>query len=87
MLNDSSNEECKFAKKWYVIDSQTVNDKHNKINSIKFETESAKSNLCDYSNAYILVTGDITLNTGNVNGKNTDIAFKSDAHFQHADRN
>ena len=25
LLNDSSNEECKFAtKKWYVIDSQTT---------------------------------------------------------------
>ena len=28
LLNDSSNEESKFAtKKWYVIDSQTIKDK------------------------------------------------------------
>ena len=48
LLNHSSNEESKFAtKKWYVIDSQTA--KYNKNNSIKFETESIKSSLCDYS--------------------------------------
>ena len=61
MLNDSSNEESKFAtKKWYVIDSQTAKDKYNQSNSIKFESESIRSSLCDYSDAFILVTGDIT---------------------------
>ena len=28
---------------------------------IKFEAESIKSSLCDYSDAYTLVTGDITV--------------------------
>ena len=37
LLNDSSNEESKFAtKKWYVIDSQTAKNKYNQNNSIKF---------------------------------------------------
>ena len=58
LSNDSSNEESKFVtKKWYVIDSQTAKDKYNQSNSFKFETES----LCDYSHAFILVTGDITV--------------------------
>ena len=53
-LIDSSNEESKFAtKKWHVIDSQTAKDKHNQNNSIKFETESIESNLCNYSDAFI----------------------------------
>ena len=53
-LNDSGNEESKFAtKKWYVIVSQTAKDKHNQNNSIKFETESIESNLCNYSDAFI----------------------------------
>ena len=57
LLNDSSNGESKFAtKKWYVIESQTAKDKYSKNNSIKFETESIKSSLCDYSNEFILVT-------------------------------
>ena len=72
MLNDSSNEESKFpTSKWYVIDSQTAKDKYNQNNSIKLETESIKSNLCDYSDAFILVTLDITVNADN----NTDVAF------------
>ena len=33
--------------------------------TIKFETKVIKSNLCDYSDAYILVTGDITATNGN----------------------
>ena len=36
LLNDSSNEESKFAtKKWYIIDSQTAIDQCNQNNSIK----------------------------------------------------
>ena len=72
MLNDSNNEKSKFhTKKWYVIDSQTVQDKNNQNNSIKLRTESIKSNLCDYSDAFILVTRDITVNADN----NTDVPF------------
>ena len=66
MLNNSSNEESKFAtKKWYVIDSQTAKDKYNESNSIKFETETIKASFCDYFDAFILVSGDITVNAGN----------------------
>ena len=62
LLSDSSNEESKFATKtWYVIDSQIAKNKYNPNNSIKFETETIKSSLCDYSDAFILVTGDITV--------------------------
>ena len=73
LLNDSSNEESKFAtKKWYVIDSQTTKGKYKQGDTIKFETETIKSSLCDYSDAFILVTGNITVNAPN----NTDVAFK-----------
>ena len=72
MLTDSSNEQSKFAtKKWYIIDSQTAKDKYNQNNSIKFATENIKSSLCNYSDAFILVTGDITVNTGDDNENNT----------------
>ena len=45
--------------------------------TIKFETETIKSNLCVYSDAFILVTGNITVNADN----NTDAAFKNCAPF------
>ena len=78
LLNDSSNEESKFAtKRWFLVDSQTAKDKYNQNNSIKFETEHIKSSLCHYSDAFILVTGDITVNADN----NTDVTIKNCAPF------
>ena len=78
LLNNSSNEESKFVtKKWYVTDSQTTKGKYKQGNTIKFETESIKSSLCDYSDAFILVTGNITVAADN----NTDVAFKNCAPF------
>ena len=43
-----------------------------KAASIKFETKNIKSSLCDYSDAYILVTGDIIARSVNAT---TDVAF------------
>ena len=46
--------------------------------TIKFETKVIKSNLCDYSDAYILVTADITATDGDDNIK---VAYKNCAPF------
>ena len=46
-------------------------------NNIKFKRETKKSSLCDYSDAFILVTGNITVNVAN----DTDVAFKYCAPF------
>ena len=46
--------------------------------TIKFETEVIKSNLCDYSDAYVLVTIDTTATGGDAN---TKVAFKNCAPF------
>ena len=48
------------------------------VQPLKFETQAIKSNLCDYSDAYILVTGDITATDGDAN---TKVAFKNCAPF------
>ena len=48
-------------------------------NEIKFLTSSLESNLCDYSDAYILVTGNITVTGGD---ENTKVAFKNCAPFR-----
>ena len=78
LLSDSSNEESKFAtKKWYVTDSQTRKGKYKQGDSIKFEPKTIKSSLCDYSDAFILVTGDITVNAV----KNTNVVFTNCAPF------
>ena len=78
LLNDSSNEESKFAtKKWYVIDIQTTKRKIKRGDTIKFETETIKSTLCDYSDAFILVTENIRAAANN----ESDVAFKNCAPF------
>ena len=45
-------------KKWYVIDSES-NHNYSHHNPIKFLTKSIESGLCNYFDAYILVTGNI----------------------------
>ena len=64
LLGDANNESSKFAtRKWYVINDQNNTDYgegNEDSTTVKFETKVIKSNLCDYSDAYILVTGDIT---------------------------
>ena len=61
LLNGSDNENSTFAtKKWYVIDSES-NGKYSHHDPIKFLTKSIGSSLCDYSDGYILVTGNITV--------------------------
>ena len=55
----------------------TTKGKCKQNNTIKFETKTIKSSLCDYSDAFILVAGDITVNADN----NTDVAFKNYAPF------
>ena len=46
--------------------------------TVKFETKAIKPNLCDYSDAYILVTGNITATGGD---GNTRVALKNCAPF------
>ena len=79
LLNGSDNENSKFAtKKWYVIDSESKGN-YSHENPIKFLTSSLESSLCDYSDAYILVTGNITVTDVNAN---TKVAFKNCAPFR-----
>ena len=56
---------------------QTTKGKYKQGDTIKFETEIIKSSLCDYSDAFISVTGNITVTANN----NTDVAFKNCAPF------
>ena len=79
LLSSSDNENSKFAtKKWYIIDSESKSN-YLPDNEIKFLTSSLESNLCDYSDAYILVTGNINVTGGNNNKK---VAFKNCAPFE-----
>ena len=84
LLNGSDNENSKFAtKKWYIIDSESKGN-YLPDNEIKFLTSSLESSLCDYSDAYILVTGNIAVKRRNTTDTDdialdaaTQVAFKN----------
>ena len=77
LLNDFNNDNSKFAtKKSYVIDSESKGN-YSHTNPIKFLASSLESSLCDYSDAYVLVTGNIA-----VVGANNKVAFKNCAPFR-----
>ena len=79
LLNGSDNEYAKFStKKLHVIKSESKgNYSHN--DPINFLTKSIESSLYDYSDAYILVKGNITVTGSNANA---NVAFKKCAPFK-----
>ena len=78
LLSDFEESNSKFAtRKWYIINDQNngqYGGGNENESAIKFETKVIKPNLCDYSDGYILVTGDITVIGGNTD---TKVAFKN----------
>ena len=63
MIDDASNQPFKFRTKHLVEiydESRRTYSLHGQIN---FKTTMLKSSLCDYSDAYILVKGTITVNS------------------------
>ena len=82
LLGNADNDSLKFAtRKWYLINDQNNTnycDGDENGATIKFETKVIRSNLCDYSDAYILVKGDITATGCDAN---TKVAFKNCAPF------
>ena len=78
LLSDSEESNSKFAiRKWYIINDQN-NGQYDRGNendlTIKFETKVIKPNLCDYSDAYILVKRDIKVAAV---AADTNVAFKN----------
>ena len=82
LLNHTEKEYSKFAKKIkkknYIMDSETK-DNYSHKDPIKCLTSSLESSLYYYSDAYILVTGNITVAGAD---DNTKVAFKNFAPFR-----
>ena len=79
LLNGTDNDNSKFAtKKRHIIDSES-NGNYSQNDEIKFLIRSIESSLCDYSDAYILVTGNITATPNNAA---TQVVFKNCAPFE-----
>ena len=79
MLDDASNQPSKFKMNKINDESRGT---YNANSEIKFKTTMLKSSLCDYSDAYILVKGTITVkNTASAdadaNNTNKKVIFKN----------
>ena len=81
--HNTLNQPSKFrTRNWIEINDEVYN-----VNSqIKFKTTMLKSSLCDYSDAYILVKGTITVNNtaaagAAANNTNKKVTFKNCAPF------
>ena len=87
LINDNtSNQPSKFrTRNWIEINDES-RGAYNVNSQIKFKTTMLKSSLCDYSDAYILVKGTITVNNtaaqgAAANNTNKKVIFKSCAPF------
>ena len=67
------------TKKWIEVYDQSEGN-YNVNKEIRIKTSMLRSDLCDFSDAYIVVKGDITLEGDNdVNKRNKNLAFKNNA--------
>ena len=88
LIDDTSNQPSKFITKNWVEINDESRGTYNVNSQIKFKTTTLKSSLCDYSDAYILVKGKITIAgvasdaaTRQADKRDKGVAFKNCAPF------
>ena len=86
LLNDASNKPSTYRTKNLVEINDDIRGAYSPNKQIRFKTIILMSSLCDYSDAYILVKGNITVNNTAADGaaaNNTDkkVIFKNCAPF------
>ena len=57
-------------------------DQYSEDKTIRFKTSILRSNLCDYSDAYIVVKGRISVRGNNANKINKKLTFKNNVPFR-----
>ena len=63
MLDKVSNQSSKFRTKNWIGMNDSVRGAYSPTNQIRFETAMLRSSSCDYSDACILIKGNIMVNT------------------------
>ena len=76
LLNDESNKPSKFKTRNWVEINDEARGTYSPNKQIKFKTSMLRSSLCDYSDAYILVKGNITVNNTADDGAAAKILIK-----------
>ena len=86
LLDNASNQPSKFRTKNWVEINDESRGTYSVNRQINFKTSMLRSSLCDYSDAYILVKGNITVNDtaadgAAANNTNEKVIFKNCAPF------
>ena len=87
LVDDTSNQPSKFRTRNWVEINDESRGTYNVRSQIKFQTTMFKSSLCDYSDAYILVKGTITIRGAGadaarqVDERDKGVVFKNCAPF------
>ena len=86
LLDDELNQPSKFRTKNWAEINDDVKGAYSLNKQIRFKTSMLRSSLCDYSDAYILVKGNITVNNtagagAAANNINKKVIFKNCAPF------
>ena len=82
LIDDTSNQPSRFRTRNWVEINDESRGAYNAASQIKFKTTMLKSSLCDYSDAYILVKGTISVNNtaaegAAANNTNKKVIFKN----------
>ena len=86
LLDNASNQPSKFRTKNWVEINDESRGTYSVNRQINFKTSMLRSSLCDYSDAYILVKGNISVNNtaaadADANNTNKKVIFKNCAPF------
>ena len=86
LLNDESNQPSKFRTRNWVEIKDEARGTYSPNKQVKFKTLMLRASLCDCSNPYILVRGNVTVNNtlaegAAANNANKKVIFKNCAPF------
>ena len=86
LLDDASNKSSKCRTRNWVEINDNARGNSFSTKQIRFKTSMLRSSLCDYSDAYIIVKGNITVNNtvaegAASNNTNKKVIFKNCARF------
>ena len=73
-----------ITNKWVEVHdhSGSIEDRYKPIKEMRFKTSMLRSYLCDFSDGYIIVKGEVTVTGGSNNSrKNRSLAFKNNVPF------
>ena len=78
LLDNTSNKPSKFRTKNWIEINDDIRSAYSPNKNIRFKTSMLRSSLCDFSDAYIIAKGNITVNNTAAQGATANNANKKE---------